>query len=199
MHTQRYSNCAEFLVPEELGRGMLQAGLDGLVITEHDARWMPEEIARLQQRLPLQRFYFGIEITASDGHLLAIGVPNHFTWVRGESVDEIATRIGAVDGCAIWVHPFQEPCRWNAPSTRVHAIEVFSNITLGKRSARARELARQLGVPSVAGSDAHSLDHLGAAWVEFDALPSNEQELAQWIRSGIGRPHCREFEPRSRT
>ncbi len=191
VHTQRYSNCAEFLVPEELGRGMLQAGLDGVVITEHDAQWMPEEIVRLQHLLPQQRLFFGIEITAKDGHVIAIGAPAAVIWHRGETITEIASRVDAVGGCAMWVHPFQEPRRWEEAPTNVHAIEIYSNITTGRRSMLALDLATRIGVPAVAGSDAHSLDHLGTAWVEFDSLPEDELQLAQWIRQGHARPFRR--------
>lgn len=166
---------------------MLHADLDAVVITEHDVRWTPEESARLQQLFP-QRVYFAVEISAADGHLLAIGVPISFDWRRGARIHEIACAIDDAGGCAVWVHPFRHPRRWAEPPASVHAVEVYSNVTMGEPSTRAQELARYLGVPQVAGSDAHALDHVGTAWVEFASLPRDERQLADWIRAGYANP-----------
>lgn len=170
---------------------MLQANLDAVVITEHDARWTTEESARLRQLFPNQRFYFAMEISAADGHLLAIGVPLSFDWRRGARLQHIACAIDNAGGCAVWVHPFRHQCRWIEPPTSVHAIEVFSNVTTGEPSALAQALAQGLGVRQVAGSDAHALDHLGTAWVEFERLPRDERQLADWIRAGYASPFHR--------
>lgn len=175
---------------------MAQAELDGVVITEHDAFWSAGELAELRKANPAVRIYAGIEVSATDGHVIAIGTSGLLAWRKDETVESIARRVGLLGGCAIWVHPFQSPVRWLQPARTVHAVEIHSTITFGRRSQEATQLAADLAVHCVAGSDAHALDHLGVAGVEVDDLPVDEIELARLIRRGNARPFRRGSESR---
>lgn len=167
---------------------MKQAELDGLVLTEHDAYWSADDLAALRRSNPAFRIYCGIEITASDGHVIAIGASRSLVCSRAQSIQSIAEMISALGGCAIWVHPFQNPQRWTQAASAIHAIEVFSTVTSGIRSKDAIRLAHDLGRPCVAGSDAHAIDHLGTAGVVLDELPDSEAQLALLLRLGRARP-----------
>jgi hypothetical protein len=167
---------------------MLQAELDGVVITEHDAYWTEAEKFSLRNANPKRRLYFGVEISARDGHVLAIGAKIPIVGCRERSIDSIAEEIDSVAGCAIWVHPFQAEKRWSVPAKRVHAVEVRSTVTFGKLGVQTDQLAASMGVVRVAGSDAHAIDHLGTAGVVFRQMPEDESELAGLIRRGKVRP-----------
>jgi predicted metal-dependent phosphoesterase TrpH len=170
---------------------MVRAELDGVVITEHDAYWLDNEVSELRGTTRKHKFYFGVEITARDGHVIALGAKIALRGSRERSIEEIARSIDEGGGCAIWVHPFQGMKQWERPALTVHAVEIHSTVTFGKLSEDAQNLALQLGVACVAGSDAHALDHLGQAGVYIDEMPKDEFELAAAIRNGKVRPFRR--------
>jgi predicted metal-dependent phosphoesterase TrpH len=172
---------------------MARAELDGIVLTEHDAFWERDGLEALQRANPERRIYSGIELSALDGHVIAIGTRVLMPWSKTQPVDAVARAIAELGGCAIWVHPYQSPVRWQTPATACHAIEIFSTVTFGPRSVDATRLARTLGAHCVAGSDAHAIDHLGIAGVELDYLPDDEITLARMLRLGLARPfECRQ-------
>jgi predicted metal-dependent phosphoesterase TrpH len=170
---------------------MAQAELDGVVITEHDAYWRDEEVSELREIARKYKIYFAVEISARDGHVIALGAKIALRGSREKSIEEIARSIDEAGGCAIWVHPFQGNKQWERPASTVHAIEIHSTVTFGKLSDDAQKLAGQLGVACVAGSDAHALDHLGQAGVNIEVMPNNELELAVAIRKGRVSPFKR--------
>ena len=63
LHTARHSPDS-VIDPLEMIRHALAIGLDGLVITEHDYQWEPEELAELAGRATPLRVFSGAEISA---------------------------------------------------------------------------------------------------------------------------------------
>lgn len=190
VHTRRYSPCAEGLDPAALPGIMRARGLAGLVISEHDAVWSAAELGALRAALgPGQRVYAGVEVTTREGHLVVIGLADLGgirRGIAGAALVERALREGAA---VILAHPQRGragPYEHVLPG--LHAIEVRSTSTLGDHAARAAALARTLGLPAVAGSDAHALEQVGAVATAFHRLPEDETALAAMIRSGQGLP-----------
>ena len=195
VHTNRYSPCAETLNPEKLGQAACDAGLDGLVLTEHDAMWTEEEVRILMQKIgPQVKIYRGVEISSLDGHFVVIGLKDMTDIKVGISAVElfaIARKENAVvilahpqrSGC--WTKLFPENINWHK---YVDAIEVASTCTLGKYEIEARRLATESGLSKVAGSDAHCLSRVGQTYTEFNFLPANELALAEAIRENVGIP-----------
>ncbi len=75
VHTTRYSGCSR-LSPASMCRVAVERGLDGVVITEHQIQWNPEEIKELQREFPRIKIYAGLEITLEEGIDLVIISPN---------------------------------------------------------------------------------------------------------------------------
>ncbi|MCX5757678.1 MAG: PHP domain-containing protein, partial [Candidatus Hydrogenedentes bacterium] len=75
VHTRRHSTCSH-IDPELLVHQALRAGLDGLVITEHQYQWGPEELAALaaQSHDPHFLLLAGFEYSTTHGDLLVYGL-----------------------------------------------------------------------------------------------------------------------------
>ncbi len=93
-HTQVHSRCSH-LDPVDLVIRARRAGLDGLVITEHDALWPRDDVDRLaaDHGLLLLR---GIEVTTDIGHVLAFGFDRWHEEMK--SVEQLWTYGGARGG-----------------------------------------------------------------------------------------------------
>lgn len=190
VHTSRYSPCAETIDPEDLGLVMEKAGLDGLVITEHDHLWPAEEIARLNRSLKNRHIYRGVEVSSSNGHFIVIGLDEMDGIAPGISLDKLMPVIHSHDAAIIWAHPFlrygsiPEPLNGFRMPPGLDAVEAASGVTNGKDSAATLAMARRMGWAIVGGSDAHIPGQVGCAYTLLADLPEDEKKLAAAIRKG---------------
>lgn len=142
-------------------------GLDGIVVTDHDAIEASRRAAALAPEYGLLGIP-GVEVSTAAGHLLAIGVDD-----RPAPRQPFEDTVGAVresGGVAVVPHPFQRT-RHGVRRKRLtdcDAIEVFNAWTFtGYRNRRARRFAEIHDYPGVAASDAHSATFLGRAYTEL--------------------------------
>lgn len=194
VHTRRYSACAELLDPLDLAQSMRRAGLQALVITEHDVLWGRDELAELNRQTAPLRVYRGVEVSAREGHVVVIGLEGVAAVKAGLPVAELAEIMRCEQAAAIWAHPpeasLRTPLKADAEvlATAIDAVEVFSTVTRNETSRAARAFARQRGIVEVAGSDAHYPEQIGAVCTVFKTLPPDETALARMIKRGEGRP-----------
>lgn len=193
VHTQRYSECAESLDPRQLGRAAQLAGLDAILLAEHDVMWSPDELSAVQQHVAPTRLFRGAEVTTPDGHFVVVGLANLSGIPKGIDAVEMAVRVRAAGGAVILAHPQRSDGALvsRLSSIRVDAVEVFSATTRGAHSLAAHDIAKRWGCAEVAGSDAHALEVVGAANTLFERAPRDELELAAMIRRGLGKPCLR--------
>jgi predicted metal-dependent phosphoesterase TrpH len=188
VHTARYSGCAEYATPTEIGRRAAAAGLAGVVLADHDFLWEAEERDALAALSPGVRLFRGIEVSTSGGHVVVVGLEDAGALPRGVDFGRAIDVAHAQGAAVILAHPYRDgdPERW--PLERVDALEVASTSFSRETAARARALCERLHKPGVAASDAHALSRIGWAWTAFPGLPSDEGELARMISAGLGRP-----------
>jgi predicted metal-dependent phosphoesterase TrpH len=188
LHTGRYSQCAECLDPLAIEGNAVRAGVDGVLLTEHDMFWQDEEAELLRRRSPRVRIFRGIEVSARGCHLVVVGMDEVGPLLRGVSLEEVAAFARPRGAAVVLAHPYRNGPLRALPLGLVDAVEVWSTSFTREEARAARRLARRLGKPQVAGSDAHAPSHVGFAWTELPRLPADELELAAAIRSGLGRP-----------
>lgn len=190
VHTCRYSPCAEGLDPEQLPRCLGRAGLQGLVLTEHDCLWPAEAIAALNRSLPWGRIYRGVEVSSCNGHFIVIGLERMVPFAPGISIAALLDHLRSSGAAVIWAHPYlhygntQAPLSADAMPYGIDALEVASSVTRGEQRRRALAEAGRRGWTAVGGSDAHTLGQVGSAYTLFAELPANEKALAAAIRQG---------------
>ncbi|MFC5366160.1 CehA/McbA family metallohydrolase [Salinirubrum litoreum] len=154
-----------------------EIGLDGVVITDHDAIHESLRAAELAADYGLVGIP-GVEISTAAGHLLAIGVdemPPHRA-----PFDETVQWVRSHGGVAVVPHPFQRS-RHGVRKRRLtdcDAVEVFNAwLFTGYKNRRARRFAETRGYPGVAASDAHSVPYVGRAYTELEIPDATRADL----------------------
>ena len=89
---------------ERLLERAVRAGLDGVVVTDHDSIHESRRAAALAADYGLVGLP-GVEVSTADGHLLALGVVERPS--RGEPLAETVSRVHELGGVAVVPHPFQ--------------------------------------------------------------------------------------------
>ena len=188
VHTRRYSPCAELVDEGQIARFALQAGLSGVVITDHDVLWSRDEIERLGALNPELAIFRGVECSTAEGHAVVIGLEDLATIRKGARIASIAHIARAQGAAVILAHPYRDADPEGIAPELLDAIEVGSTSFSHAEADRSVALARRLGLPTVASSDAHALSRIGWAWTRFPRLPRDSTDLAAMIRSGAGTP-----------
>ena len=127
----------------------------------------------------------GIEVSTVDGDLLLLGVaevpPEPWTV---ENVIDFARSVG---GIAVVAHPYREFGLGDlSKDYKVDAIEVLNGGSAHHFNALAEELAKEMGLPGVAGSDAHRVEELWSVYTEIQAS-TDLDEILKAIKKGLVR------------
>lgn len=146
---------------EEILKAAFDGGLDGIAITDHDTLEGSIEAERIVQERDLDLLIIpGVEVSTSDGHLLALGVrelpPSR------QSPDETIEFVRRRGGIAIVSHPYHlfRHSMYRIPDC--DAVEVYnSKYIFGIANLWAKRMAERRGLPMVAGSDAHMAGTVG--------------------------------------
>jgi predicted metal-dependent phosphoesterase TrpH len=199
LHTHSHpSSWDSFLSPDDLVDRTKQAGLDGMVLTEHDWAWDATEVEALAKRhdfLVLR----AIEINTEDGHILVYGVHEYiFGMHRAHELARIVTERG---GIMVAAHPYRRQHPWDWENEREWAtaleraaqnpayrlVQAMERVNgRGKRNENlfAHRVAGELGFPGTAGSDSHAVEDIGKAATYFERDIHTEQDLIDELRAG---------------
>jgi predicted metal-dependent phosphoesterase TrpH len=169
----------------------LKLGINCVAVTEHNNI----EGALAVQRIAPFKVIVAEEIRTTDGELTGLFLKEPVP--PGLTPEETIERVKAQGGLVSLPHPFdrlrREPLRDHARERilpHLDLIEVFnSRTTFRSDNERARRLAEELGLPMVAGSDAHSPWELGTTYIEMPDF-EGPQEFLEALRQGriAGRP-----------
>jgi predicted metal-dependent phosphoesterase TrpH len=197
-HTHTGHSSDSLLPAERLLEQAVIRGLAAVVVTDHNslggALQARALVARQRGRFPNLLVYVGEEIKTSEGEVTGIGL--HEPIPRGLTPEATIDRIRAQGGLVVVPHPFdrlrhsrlQEPALERVAHL-VDAVEVLNaRTTLAEDNARARAFATGRGLAGVGGSDAHTAQEVGTAYLEIDEPPAAEPSalLAQIRRGRVG-------------
>ena len=193
MHTRRYSQDS-FTDPFELVKAAKRAGLDGIVITDHDHLWPEAELEELRAAIPAFVVLAGVEITGRGGDVLCYGVSDVSTLPRGIDWPELCREVHRQGGVAIAAHPN----RWGQPfeaivkeqQPELDGIEIMSNNMDADLRQRAAELlVRFPHFAQLGNSDSHEPATVGCCYTEFDAVIRTNADLVAAIskKKGVAR------------
>jgi hypothetical protein len=177
IHTKYSMDCHNEL--EEIIARCQQIGIDCIAIADHDAT---EGAVKLKQMAPF-KVIIAEEVLTPAGEIMGLFLKERIA--SGLSVERAIDAIRAQDGLVAIPHPFDllrglrltnEAFEKIMPN--VDIIEVFNaRCQLEKSNRRAREFAREHGLPGIAGSDAHSIGEIGHAVVEIPDFETPEEFL----------------------
>ncbi len=122
------------------------------------------------------------EVSSAEGHILALGIDRLIP--RDLSIQETIDRIHEAGGYAFAAHPY----RWwsglgeeNTLKYPFDGIEARNGRSVPAANRRSERLARRVGKPMTAGSDAHTPRHIGEGYVEVPDDLKTWQEIVQYI------------------
>ncbi len=124
----------------------------------------------------------GIEITSEDGHILALNVMQEIP--KGLSVGETIGKIHDAGGIAVAAHPYR---KWSGlresmiRKSAFDAIEAINGRNTPNSNRRVLKLASELGLPKIAGSDAHKPSSIGDALTVFPDSVHTRDEMIHAI------------------
>jgi predicted metal-dependent phosphoesterase TrpH len=197
LHTAPRSPCS-VMEPLEAVQAAARLGLDAVCFTEHHRIWPRDELDALEDAAGIKVFG-GTEITTDQGDILVYGLPRVVADVV--PIAELRPMVAGDGGYMVAAHPFRgfrlfglgqlgmdtasaaerEVFAW------VDAIEVCNGRLTDAENETALEVAEVLGLPGMAGSDAHRLDEIGHCLTIIDGEPQDELELVEALRSGAFR------------
>ena len=124
----------------------------------------------------------GVEISTTQGDVLILGTdelpPKPWT---PEIVVDFAK---SIDGVSVAAHPFRMyGLGKNVYDYKLDAIEVQNGGSSSDANAKAKILARNLGLPGTAGSDAHNISELFSVFNKVNAS-LNVDSILQSIKKG---------------
>ncbi|MTI94540.1 MAG: PHP domain-containing protein [Firmicutes bacterium] len=186
VHTSKYSDCGK-ATPEAMVESAIDAGLDAIVLAEHNYLWSREELAELQRCYPTIRIFGGIEVSISwEEHIVVLGVPDASLFYPLMPPAELIKAVLEHQGAAILAHPF----RWSTEvrpdilAAGFDAIEVYSTSIREYMQQPIAELQRRCNLPLVATSDGHHTGALGLYAIELERAAKDERDLAALVREG---------------
>lgn len=184
-HTSASFDC--LASPESQVRAAATRGLTHLAITDHDRI---DGALRARDAAPDGlTVLIGEEIKTADGDLVAVFLERAVP--PGMPARETIEEVRAQGGLVGIPHPFdtfrgsmlKDP-RLEAIGSLVDWIEAHNaRVVGGSGNERAAEFARELGLPGVAVSDAHSTLEVGVAYLSVDVDPSTPEGLLAALTS----------------
>jgi predicted metal-dependent phosphoesterase TrpH len=187
LHTSRYSPDSE-TDPYDLLKSARRAGLDGVVLTEHDKLWPEAELEELRKAEPGLVILGGVEITGRGGDMLVYGITDISNLPRGVTWVELVKEVRRQGGAAVAAHPN----RWGQPfekliretGVELDGIEIMSNNMEPELRREAKEvLKRHPEYAQLGNSDSHAPWSVGCCCTEFDAVIRSNADLVAAIKS----------------
>lgn len=159
-----------------------EVGLDVLAVTDHDQIQASLDAADLSEDYEVSAIP-GVEVTTSDGHLLAWNVTE--VPERGMPVEATVEEVRALGGVACIPHPFQRLRHGVGGVEDCDAVEVYnSRLLTGMSNRKAGRFARRRDLPTVAGSDAHIVDMVGQAYTVVDSEDDSPEDVMEAVKDG---------------
>jgi hypothetical protein len=194
LHTSRHSpdSVIDPLVLIERAR---DAGLDGVVITEHDYQWAPDELADLSALADGLKVFAGAEVSAREGHFLVYGLPDLAEAPCGVTLGNLLGAVRRHGAAIVAAHPF----RWDQDFKAIvaehgpafDALELVSNNVTPETRQKTERLLREHPMGTTGSSDGHDPDAVGCYYSEFPGPIATMADFVAALRGRTGRPRHR--------
>ena len=171
---------------EAILKQALEVGLDGIAITDHNSVQSYSVASKLAEELGLDLIIVpGAEISASEGHLIALGTTNLSPF--GIPANDVIEHVHDNGGIVVAPHPyafFRKGIR-NLQAIRLDAVETFNSKHLfGLANYLANRSARHLNLGVTGGSDSHKVETIGLGYTDVNiADGADVQQILQAIKS----------------
>lgn len=186
-----------FLSPDQLVERAKAVGLDGVCLTEHDFAWEAHKVRELAKRHSFLVIP-GIEVNSEDDHILVFGLNRYIHGVQRAA--QLAQLVAEGGGAMVGTHPYRRLTSllrmddefWTMALVRAAANPAFQNVCALKAiNGRASQeenlfswqLCVRLGLPAVAGSDAHEPGDIGTCATRFQRPIADVEDLVRELKA----------------
>ncbi len=152
-------------------------------VTDHGTVQGVEVARKLAAPYPDILIIPGVEITTPKGDIVLLGTEElpPKPWIV-EGIVGFARKNACI---SIAVHPFREWGLGEATTTSgVDAVEILNGASSAEANRQAHDLAREMGVPGVAGSDSHRPSELFSVYTEVQAS-LDVDEILDAVKKGF--------------
>ena len=174
------------MTADELLASARQAGLSGVIITEHMQYWPDDAWAALQRQAGELTVFRGVEVYGADGlHYLVFGLVSRLPLDRRLPLRTLAEIVHAEHGFIALAHPFHSQHTVLPEEISVlDGIEVMSpKMPTDALQRPCRDLAQRCQAVTIAGSDAHATPGVGMYGIELSRRVQTEVELIQELQA----------------
>lgn len=169
-----------FITVEQMVEVAKARGLDAICITDHDSMGFRDLVEEYSKRLQFPIFV-GIEYYSLWGDILAWGIDTYPDY-RGEA-QMFIDMVNQQGGFCLSCHPFRNNNRGLEDNLRrvkgLHGAEVLNGSTDMEANRTALRYARELGLKTTGGSDAHVVKQI-AKYVTW--LPEKVVTLEDFVQ-----------------
>lgn len=179
MHLQLRSRCSN-LEPEQINEH-LSHKISGICITDH-WRSDPKKINPFHERI---KVFYGIEVSCAYGDILGYGMSLLPAKRTNPSAEYIIELIHNQGGLAVCAHPFTNRhvgFEQHVFNYDFDALEINGALD-GEYHALAREAADKMGIPTIGGSDAHSVRQLNTVATKFDIPIESIKDIVKAVKN----------------
>jgi len=174
--------------PEEVVEAALSKKIDCIAICDHGKIQGAFEARKFAKDKPILVIP-GIEVKSKEGDIL--GLNNQKKIPDGLSVKETIEQILKQGGMAAIAHPFDYFLPFNQIEKYISffqekrvAIEIFNgSLFFNFANLEAQTFADQNNLPFIVGSDAHSIDFIGKAFLEIPKDNLTIEEVLEEIKN----------------
>lgn len=156
-------------------------------VTDHDTTEGLSVTRQLASAYPDILIIPGVEISTPQGDLLVLGTEETppQPWTAEGVVDFARDR----DCVSVVAHPYREYGMGDlARNYKVDAIEVLNGVSSPAANKLAQDLAKLMGLPGLAGSDAHQPSELYTVYTEVQASLDID-EILKALKKGLVAAH----------
>ena len=174
--------------PQDIVDVAIEKGINCLAITDHrelKGAVIAKEYAKDKSILIIP----GIEINSRQGDILGLNlkevIPDKL------SARETVKRIKGQGGTVIISHPFGFMCSFNKKMLKdmlleIDGVEVLNNSLFRGNNKKALEFAQKHNLAFTAGSDSHSLNSVGKAYLEIPGEDLSVEEVLEAVKEKKG-------------
>jgi len=170
--------------PKEMVEAALSKDINCLAITDHNEIMGALEAMEFARGKPIL-IIPGIEIKSKAGDILGLGITTLIP--AGLSPEETIKEVKKAGGRVFIPHPFGFNCAFKEDLIKfikmIDGIEVLNSSLFGGGNKKALAFAKKYNLPLSAGSDAHSPEFLGSAYLEISGNNLSIETIFEKIKN----------------
>jgi len=184
IHTAEFSNDSSLPVKEAILKAK-SLHMDGICITDHDCMGILDMVGELSAKYGLLVIP-GVEVLTDLGDILVFGARDiPMANIEAARLTDVVAKQG---GVTVSAHPFRDNGRGMGESIRIidklSALETLNGRTKDIHNRMASDLAEELRLPSMGGSDAHTVEEVGNCATLFSDEIRSEADFVRAIKAG---------------